>query len=181
MVNHQNIAELNLLFEIMDGLDIDSWRIINLEPIGRALQYPELMCTREDYIRLFNFIREKREAGYPVEYGCSHFLGLDYEQKIRNWYWFCSAGITTASIMANGDIGACLDIERRQETIQGNIRKDRFSDIWKKRFAIFRNDISEDPVYCQDCEYRKYCRGDAHHTWDYDQNRPRACFRGILF
>ncbi|MBO7422438.1 MAG: radical SAM protein [Oscillospiraceae bacterium] len=175
VVNHQNISELDELFEIMDGIDIDSWRVINLEPIGRALQYPEMMCTKEDYIRLFDFIREKRTAGYPVEYGCSHFLGLEYEREIRNWYWFCGAGLTTASIMANGDIGACLDIERRPETIQGNIRKDRFSDVWKNRFKIFRKDLTENSEYCKDCDYRSFCRGDAHHTWDYDRNQPRVC------
>ena len=175
VVNHQNISELDELFEIMDGIDIDSWRVINLEPIGRALQYPEMMCTKEDYIRLFDFIREKRMAGYPVEYGCSHFLGLEYEREIRNWYWFCGAGLTTASIMANGEIGACLDIERRSETIQGNIRKDRFSDVWKNRFEIFRKDLTENSEYCKDCDYRCFCRGDAHHTWDYDRNQPRVC------
>ena len=47
VVNHENIGELDALFEIMQGLDIDSWRVINLEPIGRALQWPSRMLTDE--------------------------------------------------------------------------------------------------------------------------------------
>ena len=151
VVNHENIGELDELFLVMDGLDIDSWRVINLEPIGRALQWPNRMLTQEDYRRLFSFIREKRLAGYPVEYGCSHYLGPELEGELRDWYWLCNAGIYTASIMSNGDVGACLDIERRPETIQGNIRETRFRDIWENRFALFRKDLSAESEYCRGC------------------------------
>ena len=181
VVNHANLEQLDELFTIMDGLDIDSWRIVNLEPIGRALRHQDLMLTREDYVRLLDFIREKRAAGYPLEYGCSHYLGLEYEAEVREWYWLCNAGIYTASIMANGDIGACLDIERRSETIQGNIRTDRLSDVWEKRFELFRRDLSDSCETCRSCEHARFCRGDAHHSWDYDHNRPMVCLKGTLF
>ena len=160
VVNHGNIAQLDELFEIMDGLDIDSWRVINLEPIGRALLRPDLMLTREDYVRLFDFIREKRQDGYPLEYGCSHYLGLEYEAGVREWYWLCNAGVYTASIMSNGDIAACLDIERRPETIQGNIRTDRLRDVWDNRFELFRHDLSDLNDECRSCEHARFCRGD---------------------
>ena len=181
VVNHKNIDELDELFAIMDGIDIDSWRVINLEPIGRALLHPDLMLTREDYVRLFDFIRQKRVEGYPLEYGCSHYLGLEYEAEVREWYWRCNAGVFTASIMSNGDIGACLDIERRPEVIQGNIHADRLRDVWENRFELFRHDLSDSCEACQNCEHVRFCRGDAHHSWDYDHNRPMVCFKGTLF
>lgn len=181
VVNHGNIDQLDELFAIMDGLDIDSWRVINLEPIGRALLRPDLMLTPDDYRRLFDFIRAKRVQGYPLEYGCSHYLGLDYEAEVREWYWLCNAGVYTASIMANGDIGACLDIERRPETIQGNIRHDRLRDVWEGRFELFRRDLSDSNETCRACEHARFCRGDAHHSWDYDANHPMVCLKGVLF
>jgi radical SAM protein with 4Fe4S-binding SPASM domain len=181
VVNHANIDQLDELFRIMDGLDIDSWRVINLEPIGRALLRPDLMLTPEDYRRLFEFIRQKRRQGYPLEYGCSHYLGLEYEAEVREWYWLCNAGVYTASIMANGDIGACLDIERRPETIQGNIRHDRLLDVWQNRFELFRRDLSDSCASCRSCDHVRFCRGDAHHSWDYDNNRPLVCLKDILF
>ena len=178
--NHENIKELDELFEIMKGIDIDSWRVINLEPIGRALNHPDLMCTKEDYIRLFDFIREKRNEGYPVQYGCSHYLGLEYEADVRYWYWLCNAGVHTASIMSNGDIGACLDIERRPETIFGNVRKDRFSEVWKNGFQIFRQDPALKNETCSICRHKRFCRGDSWHSWNFDQNRPMVCMKDIL-
>ena len=116
-----------------------------------------------------------------MEYGCSHYLGPAWEREVRDWYWICNAGIYTASIMANGDIGACLDIERRPETIQGNIRESRFKDVWDNRFQLFRRDLSEGSDFCRGCRHAGHCRGDAHHSWDYDNNRPMLCFKGLLF
>ena len=181
VVNHGNIDQLDALFEIMDGLDIDSWRVINLEPIGRALERPDLMLTPDDYRRLFTFIRQKRDEGYPLCYGCSHYLGVDWELELRDWYWLCNAGVYTASIMSNGDIGACLDIERRPELIQGNIKRDRLREVWDKRFEVFRHDLSELNEDCRACEHARFCRGDAHHSWDYDAQRPMVCLKGTLF
>ena len=181
VINHRNISELDELFEIMKGIDIDSWRVINLEPIGRALLRPDLMCTKDDLKRMFDFIRKARQDGFPVLYGCSHYLGLDYEVEVREWYWLCNAGVYTASIMSNGDIGACLDIERNPKVIQGNIREDRFKDVWENRFEIFRRNKAEDSSKCRECVHKKYCRGDAYHSWDYNNDEPLVCMRGVLF
>lgn len=181
VVNHENINELDQLFGIMKGIDIDSWRVINIEPIGRALRRPEMLCTPDDLRNMFEFIRKARKDGFPVEYGCSHYLGLDYEVEVRDWYWLCNAGVHTASIMSNGDIGACLDIERNPRTIQGNIRQDRFKDVWDKRFEIFRRNKACDSAKCSACEHKGFCRGDAAHSWDYKNDEPLVCMRDVLF
>ena len=44
-----------------------------------------------------------------------------------------------------------------------------------------RANIREDSAFCRDCKHAGHCRGDAHHSWDYDTNRPLVCFRGVLF
>ena len=74
-----------------------------------------------------------------------------------------------------------LDIERRPETVQGNVREARFRDIWESRFELFRKDLSSASEYCHGCSHADHCRGDAHHSWDYDKNEPRLCFKGMLF
>ena len=177
VVTKYNIDHLDELFEEILKVDVDSWRLLGIEPIGRALDHPELMLSMDEHIRLLDFIREKRAQGYPVLYGCSHYLGLEYEREVRDWYFLCNAGIYTASVMANGDIGACLDIERRQETIQGNIRTDHLKDVWENRFEIFRNPNYMKSRKCTECEDAKFCRGGAYHSWDYDRNEQRVCFR----
>ena len=179
--NHENISELDALYRIFEDMDIDSWRVIGLEPIGRALSRPELMLTPDDQRRIFSFIYEKRSEQMPVTYGCSHFLGFDYEREVRDWYFLCNAGIYTASIMANGDVGACLDIERSPHTIQGNILETPFTEIWNNRFEIFRQPLSNLCEDCSGCAYERYCAGGAHHSFDYENHKQRICFKGTLF
>ena len=181
VVTHQNIHELDQLFEIFDKMNIDSWRVINIEPMGRANRHPELLLTKQDYQHLMEFIRNKRINGEPVEYGCSHYLGGEYEHEIRDWYFLCVAGLYVASITANGDIIACLDIERRPEFVQGNILKDRFKDVWFNKFKEFRVDLSDRNETCRNCSERDKCHGDSFHSWNFEKNEPNLCFRDILF
>jgi radical SAM protein with 4Fe4S-binding SPASM domain len=177
VIHKGNIDELDEMFEVMDGIDIDSWRVIGMEPIGRARDFPDLLPDASDQRRILAFIRSKRALGYPVTYGCSHYLGIEYEREVRDWYFLCNAGVYVASVMANGDIGACLDIERRPETIMGNIRTDSFTDVWRNRFEIFRSEPAERNAGCRACESREFCAGDSWHSWDFDRNAPMICFK----
>lgn len=179
VVTHQNIGQLDELYKIFNQMDIDSWRIINMDPIGRAKEHPELLMTDEDYTKMFEYIRNKRLHGEPVTYGCEHYLGMDYEREVRDWYFHCGAGKQIASIMCNGDITACLDIERRPEFIMGNIFKDRFKDVWENGFQIFRKGLTCEQ--CEKCSEFEFCKGGAYHTWNFDENRPDVCFKDILF
>lgn len=181
VVTHENIGQLDELYKIFNDMDIDSWRIINIEPIGRAKQYPNLLLTPDDYRYMFEYIRNKRIAGEPVCYGCSHYLGLEYEREVRDWYYLCVAGTYIASIMANGDITACLDIERRPEFVRGNILKDRFKDVWENNFDIFRKDLANENEKCRNCAEKCRCHGDSYHSWDFDKSEPQLCFKDILF
>lgn len=181
VVTHQNITQLDELFYIFDQMDIDSWRVINIEPIGRAKQHPELILTPDDYRYMFEFIRNKRIGGEPVSYGCSHYLGMDYEREVRDWYFLCTAGLYTASIMCNGNITACLDIERRPEFVQGNVKRDRFSEVWLNKFKEFRRDLSDTAEMCRSCEHAPFCHGGAFHSYNFDEQRPEVCFKDILF
>ena len=180
VVTKKNIGELDEMFELVRKLDVDSWRVINIEPIGRALNLDGYTLNAEEYRRMFDFIKEKRRAGYPVLYGCSHFLGTEYEREVRDWYFLCNAGIYTASIMANGDITACLDIERRPETIQGNILRDDFTDVWRNRFRLYRTSLADKNEACRTCADRDFCDGGSYHSWNYDNNRQMVCMKEIL-
>ena len=81
----------------------------------------------------------------------------------------------------NGDIVACLDIERRPELVQGNILKDRFKDVWENKFAFYRQGLDTQCAFCADCDVKEFCAGGAHHSFDYDRNEQRICFKDQAF
>ncbi len=177
VMNHQTIDEIEPLFDLMLDLPIDSWRLANVEPIGSALQHPEILFTPEDYKRLFDFIYEKRMQHWPVSYGCCHYLGLKHEGELRDWFYLCNAGIHVMSVMHDGSIGSCLDIERTPETIFGNIRTDDIATVWREGFGIYRQEdglANRNPT-CAACSQKRWCRGDSVHSWDFARNEPRVC------
>ena len=175
-----NFNDIEPLYKLLSDMSVTSWRPINVEPIGRACESSDIMLTNEQFAKLLSFIRAKRfdsSCKMEVTFGCSHYLGALYERMVRDHYFLCGAGILTASVRANGDICACLDVEKRQELVQGNIRSDDFYDVWLNRFQAFRRDRTEDCLKCKDCQERFVCGGDSTHTWNFDKNEPLLCFK----
>ena len=180
VVHQKNMNELNPLYSLLCDMGIDSWRPINIEPIGRACEAGDLLLSKEQFNHLLMFIKEKRfdhDCNMEVTFGCSHYLGIEYERMVRNHYFLCGAGILVASVRSNGDICACLDISNRQDLVQGNIRKDNFMDVWKNGFNVFRQDRTGSSSKCMNCQDRFICGGDSTHTWDYENKEPLFCYR----
>ena len=178
VIHKQNLSQLDAMYQFLCDQGIPFWRIINIEPIGRALEHPELLLSFDEYFQLLDYIRAKRYSVLaPMEicFGCSHYLSFDYEREVRDNYFLCGAGFLVGSILANGDISSCLDIERRPELVQGNIQTDRFSNVWKNRFQIFRADRAAQSSVCSVCQERNYCNGDSMHTWNFETREPAIC------
>ena len=179
VVYRDNIAILEKLYMFLCGIGIKSWRLVNMEPIGRANKFDELMLDYNQFKYLLTFIREKRfDRSCPMEvsFGCSHYLGVEDERMVRDHYFMCGAGIIVASVRSNGDITACLDIENRPELVQGNIRINNFMDIWLNRFHEFRHDRTTYSKICKNCPDRFLCGGDSTHTWDFEKKEPKMCY-----
>ena len=183
VLHRENINDLEPLYDLLCGMDIHSWRPINIEPIGRACESSNNLLSREQFSHLISFIREKRfDPGCKMEvtFGCSHYLGVENERMVRDHYFLCGAGILVASVRSNGDICACLDIANRKELVQGNIKMDDFMEIWRNGFRVFRRDRTAECSKCINCSERFICGGDSAHTWDYEINEPMLCFRDLL-
>ena len=182
-VNKKNINELEDIYKMLLKLRIQDWRIIEVDPIGRAKDNKDLLLDGPELKRMFNFILEKRsiEDGMNISYGCGHFLGREYEAMMRDgmYPFFCPAGIATGCVLSNGDIYVCPDVERRPELVQGNIRNDSFVDVWENKYEIFRKVDRTSNEKCKNCKDWKLCCGDDFHTWDFNKNKPNFCIREI--
>lgn len=184
VIHKKNMHELEELYQELIRYEVDSWRVINIEPMGRALEHEELLLNKEEILSLLEFIREKRfhpQAEKPeVCYGCSHYLSMKYEREVRDYYFICGSGIYVASILCNGDIYSCLDIERRAELVQGNMENDRFSNVWFEKFQTFRQDRTLQCEICIQCDESEFCVGDSTHTWDFDVQCPKFCLKNMI-
>ena len=180
-VHQGNVDSLEEMYKTFIPLGITSWRVMNVDPIGRAENNPEILLKPEQLIKLLDFIKEKRKTS-PIEvtYDCAGYLGHKYEGEVRSWFFNCQTGINVASIIYNGDIFVCPNVPRRKEFIQGNVRLNRFSDIWNNKFSIFRNKDRTKNKDCGKCSSWEECLGGSFHLWDFDKNKPKLCHLKML-
>ena len=159
--NKRSFRELENIKNLLINFGVKKWRIFTVFPIGRAKNEPELFLSDKKFKELFDFISSTRKEGkIDVSYGCEGFLG-NYEGEARNEFFFCQAGISVGSVLADGSISACPSL--RDNFIQGNIYKDKFVDIWNNKFQIMRNRKWTKTGQCADCKYYKWCEGNGLH------------------
>ena len=164
-VNQRNLLELPEIYEVLKGLGVKQWRLFTIIPIGRAAADPDMHLTDAEFVSLMDFIRKKREEGGPMHttFSCEGYLGR-YEEKVRPVRYFCHAGVNIASILIDGRICACPNIDRDRFS-QGNIYKDNFYEVWENRFEPFRHREWAKTGRCAHCKQWKNCLGNGMHNW----------------
>ncbi len=161
--NQKNFNSLPLFKKYLLDLGVSQWRIFTVFPVGRAANIPELQLSHAQFVQLMDFIRDCRREGFHVSYGCEGFLG-GYETEVRDHFYECNAGISVASVLADGSISGCPSI--RANYYQGNIYKDHFIDVWNNSFEPYRNREWTHRGECADCKMFRYCEGNGMHLRD---------------
>ena len=160
-VNQRTINQLDEMREYLWSIGVRNWRLITIDPMGRAADNPELLLTSEQHRYLLDYIREKRQEGLHISYSCEGFMP-DYEGEVRDHLFHCAAGVSVASILIDGSISACTSI--RGKYYQGNIYKDDFWDVWENRFEPYRNrEWMRKQEPCNTCKLFRYCEGGGMH------------------
>ena len=205
-VSNRNLGELDRLKELLFSLGVPAWRLYTIAPIGRAGNNPVLQLTSGETKELLDFIARSREpptsttvrsfqeefAREPfvavqrlqdtgkmdIKFGCEAYTG-PYEKKVRSCGFFCRAGINIASVLIDGSIAACPNINRG--FIQGSIYNDRFIDIWHTRYIPFRNRRWTRKGPCASCGDFRYCLGGAMHLWPGENGKLMSCLNKSLF
>lgn len=163
-VNRKNLSQLEELKTYLYNIGVRDWRIFTIFPVGRAAQHPEFQLSNEEFTEVLEFIKRVRKEGrVRVSYGCEGFLG-QYEGEVRDHFYGCNAGITVASVLADGSISACPSI--RSDFRQGNIYTDDFMSVWQNRFQKFRDRGWMKKGQCADCSLFRYCEGNGMHLRD---------------
>ena len=164
-VNKRNLSELPQICDLLTGLGVKQWRLFTIIPIGRAASDPDMHLSDQEFVRLMDFIQSKRSAKWPmnVTFSCEGYLGC-YEEKVRQVRYFCHAGVNIASILIDGRICACPNIDRDRFS-QGSIYQDNFYRVWETRFQPFRDRSWARTGKCEKCKQWRNCLGNGMHNW----------------
>lgn len=177
VVHRRNVDRLDAMYDAFAAAGAQEWRILMVDPIGR-MQDPEnadLLMGGPELRRLLDFVAERRcGAAMDVVFEESGFLGLEYEGRVRDYYFHCPAGIEVASILHDGAIAACPSLDRSM--VEGNARVERLSDVWRERYGRYRDrEGTRRCGPCASCSWWSYCEGGSLHLWDWERGEPRVC------
>lgn len=168
-VNPRNYLRLAEFKDYLLSLGVRRWRLFTIFPMGRAANDPELQLSDQQFRGVLDFIKQSRKTDprIQVSYACEGFLG-DYEQQVRDQFFYCRAGIEVASVLCDGAISGCTSI--RSNFNQGNIYQDNLWDVWQNRFQKYRNRDWAHKGQCKDCKVWRYCEGSGMHLYDDNEN-----------
>ncbi|MBR4136346.1 MAG: TIGR04133 family radical SAM/SPASM protein [Bacteroidales bacterium] len=160
-VHQRNIGELTQLKEELLANGIHNWRLFTIAPIGRASSNDTLQLTRPQLEEMLQFIAETRQEGrINITFSCEAYTGK-YEEGTRDSYFFCRAGINIGSVLIDGSISACPNINR--SFVQGNIYQDDLMEVWDNKFQVMRDREWMRCGPCAKCKDFKQCLGGAMH------------------
>jgi radical SAM protein with 4Fe4S-binding SPASM domain len=161
-ISKLNFEELPKLRSMLINKGI-VWQLQIAIPLGRFKK--DLLLSKEEYYAAAIFIASTRKKYNLKELPIigTHCFGY-YSKLLRNPMVFpwngCQAGISAVGIQSNGDIKGCLSLPSK--FIEGNIRENKLSEIWRKRgFCSYNRDFKESDLNndCIDCKYGRKCRG----------------------
>ena len=112
-----------------------------------------------------------------IKFSCEGYVG-EYETRVRDTPFFCRAGINIGSILIDGSISACPNIDR--SFIQGNIYKDNFYHVWQNQFTPFRDRKWTSKGRCADCKDYRDCQGNGFHNWHGEKEEVLVCHKAKL-
>lgn len=169
------VEQLPAMRKLVADLKVPLWRVVPVMPIGRAAQSQELVPTGAQLRQLIEFAAEARKDGLMPrpELGEEGFLGEEFEGRSRTLLWYCLAGITIGGILADGRIGACPELG--DAYVQGDVRRERFKDVWEERYQLLRDRSWTDKGRCGSCDQYSRCQGGSLHLYASPQAEPLRC------
>lgn len=166
----KNVDEIPQLYEEVKKFHPRYFRIMMLDPIGRTRLTSDYLLSPEQTRQVIDFLQRKHEENFEdyanpqttiVELGCGGWLSTELEGRVRPYIFYCIAGINNLGILYDGKLASCSNISR--EFIEGDLRIDRISDVWERKYQRFRDRAWLKKGDCKECKVWDYCHGGPMH------------------
>lgn len=171
VAHSKNIDEIPALFQrVKHDIRPRVFRIMTIDPLGRAEQETEYMLSSQQIIQVISFLKDEYQKNCHtysnstttmVELGCGGWMGKDLEGMFRPMIFHCIAGLNNLGILYDGKLGSCSNISR--EFIEGDLRKERIRDVWENRYQRYREFDWKKTGECTECDQWEYCHGGPMH------------------
>lgn len=169
------VPYLDQMRALVSSMRVPNWRVAPVMPVGRAARRPDLVPGPVEIRQIMEFVLAARGDDFipTPEMSEEGYLGNRFEGNVRPYLCQCRAGISIAGIMCDGRIGACPELG--DAFIQGHIKTDRFKDVWRDRYQLFRDRGWMKRGPCTECEQFQRCQGGAMHLYDNPDSDTLRC------
>ncbi|MHC1566519.1 MAG: radical SAM protein [Candidatus Syntropharchaeia archaeon] len=186
-ISRMNFDELPEMIEMAKDLGVHVFEANEFLPIGRGKNFPDLVLTKEQRKRMYEYLYEKKEEiDTPIILSEPPYKFLCFNEQLKEMCFDpfseeksigCGAGIISMGISANGKVMPCpvLRIE------VGDLRKTDLRVIWEESEVLRK--LRERKLLhgkCGRCEFKFVCggcRGVAYaETGDFLGEDPRCWY-----
>ena len=169
------VPYLDQMRALVSSMRVPNWRVAPVMPVGRAARRPDLVPGPVEIRQILEFVLAARKDDFipTPEMSEEGYLGNRFEGNVRPYLCQCRAGISIAGILCDGRIGACPELG--DAYVQGHIKADRFSDVWRDRYQLFRDRGWMKQGPCTSCEQFNRCEGGAMHLYDNPESATLRC------
>ncbi|MCK5346105.1 MAG: radical SAM protein [Candidatus Heimdallarchaeota archaeon] len=162
VANKLNILEIPDIIDFSKKVGAQHYRVLPLMAVGRGKAVEHLMLSTEELRELNMYISERRRKDKDINIQLNENLVLP-EQKNITWmpsgHFGCSAGRTTCSIDAKGNVYPCSFMEH-PSLVCGNIIENSLEEIWRNSKVLKRlRELDHLNGVCGNCKYLEKCRG----------------------
>ena len=177
-VSPKNLDRLDTVAELLVDAGVKSWRLFRIFPLGRAENNEDLLMTFEQTWQMLDWIASRRpeykKRGLNITASCEGYLPYAKDRGVRDFPFFCRAGVNMASILCDGTITGCTNND--PTFYQGNILEDDLATVWQSRFEDYRRRDWLADTDCSTCDELKNCQGGSIHLWRLGDRAPRFCY-----
>ena len=178
-VHPGNLDELDQIARLLLDSGIGAWRLFRIFPLGRAAANDQLLLTFEQTHQMLDWIAARRthyrELGLAISASCEGYVPFDQDREIRDFPFFCRAGINIAAVLCDGTITGCTN--NHSSFFQGNVLTDNLGQVWEDRFQDYRKrDWVRTGTVCSSCGEVRQCNGGSIHLWRKGDSAPAFCY-----
>jgi len=116
--------------------------LIPFEPLGRGEQNKILLLDMPQYFSLCRYVDNLRKINKTkIKIMFEEQPEQLSEIKTADWgkYKRCVAGVTFFSVLHDGNIVGCINCDRKEQHVYGNIKTDDIDTIWQESFCVERD------------------------------------------
>jgi len=159
-MNNRNIGEYQGVIKLAEDLSLDMIRLTPMLLLGRAEENSDLLLNQKEYAK---FIQDTQDIQSNIK------VILPHQEDKKKFFitptdFGCHCGKEACWISQTGDFYPCIFFGKDFKA--GNIKTDKYLDLWEKSKAMTM--LRGNPTCINCLDYRK-CRGGcrARPLWEY--------------